>query len=113
MEKLFSYGTLRDAEIQRALYGRLVKTTPDAIIGYCFRTIHLTDWKYSEISGGNVQKTIEKGPGEIDGAVLLLTPDELTRTDEYEPKGYARFKVPLRSGGEAWAYRVVTESGDL
>ena len=109
MEKLFSYGTLRQAEIQRALYGREVETIPDAIMGYCIRVVQLTGWKYAQVSGGSLQQTIEKGPGDIEGSVLLLTPDELVRTDEYEPRGYARVKVPLRSGGEAWAYRLLID----
>ncbi|HUE64172.1 MAG TPA: gamma-glutamylcyclotransferase family protein [Rhizomicrobium sp.] len=109
MEKLFSYGTLRQAKIQRALYGRVVETKPDAIMGYCIRVVQLTDWKYAQISGGDLQWTIEKGPGDIEGSVLLLTPDELVHTDEYEPKEYGRVKVPLRSGGEAWAYQLVID----
>ena len=31
---LFSYGTLRLAEVQRALFGRLVQGEPDAMPGY-------------------------------------------------------------------------------
>jgi Gamma-glutamyl cyclotransferase, AIG2-like len=40
----------------------------------------------------------------VEGTVLMLTAAELTAADEYEVDDYARVRVPLRSGGQAWVY---------
>ena len=40
---LFSYGTLRQAEVQLALFGREVVGTPDAMLGWRQRMIEITD----------------------------------------------------------------------
>lgn len=40
---LFSYGTLRLAEVQRALFGRLVEGESDAMPGYRQRMIEISD----------------------------------------------------------------------
>jgi Gamma-glutamyl cyclotransferase, AIG2-like len=107
MEKLFTYGTLQSRSVQFSIYRRVVECHSDAISGYCIRTVTVRSWKHAGVKG-NVQKTIERGDGEIDGTVLLLTPEELQRTDDYEPKGYVRIKVPIKSGGEAWVYHLAT-----
>jgi acyl-CoA thioesterase I len=104
VEFLFSYGTLRDENIQRAIFGRAVTTKPDAVVGYRVRTTQVSNWGNAAISGGDMQQTLEPGKGEVEGMVLAVTPEELTLADKYEPIEYRRAKAPLRSGGEAWVY---------
>lgn len=41
--RVFSYGTPRQPEVQRALYGREVPTVRDALLGYRVDGLHITD----------------------------------------------------------------------
>ena len=108
MEKLFSYGTLRDSDVQRAVFGHTVDTVPDALAGYRLVSVRISNWAHAAISGGDVQLTLVPGEGEpISGAVLHITDDELRLTDSYEPAEYKRTRVRLCSGDEAWVYRKI------
>ena len=40
----------------------------------------------------------------VEGWVLSLTKNELDLADSYEPSGYYRVAVELRSGSSAWVY---------
>ena len=105
MENLFSYGTLRDEDVQRAVFGRTVVCAPDALAGYRTATIGVSDWQAAKISGGHLQQTLVPGEGEpVTGAVLHITEEELRLADRYEPKEYTRIRVRLCSGTEAWVY---------
>lgn len=105
MEKLFSYGTLRDAAVQRAVFGRALEGTDDALGGYRLAQVRLADWEGARISGGDLQQTLAPAEGEcVTGAVLHVSDDELRLADSYEPREYRRIKVRLRSGIEAWVY---------
>ncbi|MEJ0024567.1 MAG: gamma-glutamylcyclotransferase family protein [Rhizomicrobium sp.] len=108
VEKLFSYGTLREEAVQRAVFGRPVPGTPDAILGY--RLVPFTIRAAGAIAiSGHADHTILDATGDpsdrIEGLVLALTPEDLARADAYEDAGYKRVKAELRSGaGGAWVY---------
>ena len=105
MEKLFSYGTLRDGDVQRAVFGRTVDASPDLLAGYRLASVRISNWEAAAISGGDVQLTLVAGEGEpIEGSVLNVTEEELRRADSYEPKEFKRMQVRLCSGIEAWVY---------
>src|SRR6185437_7554507 len=98
-EKLFSYGTLREASVQRKLFGRLVAGVPDAVMGY----------RLAKVTSGLAVHLIIDPTGNpedfVEGQVLSLTPDELRIADAYEDDAYRRVRAPLRSGiGSAWIY---------
>ncbi|MEK7510013.1 MAG: gamma-glutamylcyclotransferase family protein [Patescibacteria group bacterium] len=95
-EYLFVYGTLRDAEVQKRVVGRLMPGEPDTLEGYGKSIITLGKRTYPIISpqDGSV----------IEGEVLTLTLEELEKTDEYETSAYTRQKVTLQSGKTAWVY---------
>src|SRR3954462_2933656 len=84
---LFSYGTLRQPEVQRATYGRLLVGRQDAHVGYRRAPLAITDPEVVRISGKAVH-TIASFSGEaedrIDGVVFSLTASELAATDRYE-----------------------------
>jgi gamma-glutamylcyclotransferase (GGCT)/AIG2-like uncharacterized protein YtfP len=104
VEKLFSYGTLRDAAVQRAVFGRTLEGTDDTLGGYRLAQVRLADWNGARISG-DLQRTLVPADGEcVTGAVLHVSDDELRLADSYEPREYQRIKVRLRSGTEAWVY---------
>ncbi|MEO5612288.1 MAG: gamma-glutamylcyclotransferase family protein [Sphingomicrobium sp.] len=105
--RLFSYGTLQQAEVQRATYGRLLEGAADGLRGYRLEPLTITDPKVVRLSGKAVH-TIACHSGDpadrISGLVFLLTEDELTATDRYEVDAYARVEVMLDSGTKAFVY---------
>lgn len=104
---LFSYGTLRQEEVQRAIFGRIVKGEADAIAGYRLSTVRIEDPVVVAQSGSAVHPVmIPTGDpaDEIGGVVFTITGSDLVATDKYETSAYRRVEVPLRSGRAAWAY---------
>jgi gamma-glutamylcyclotransferase (GGCT)/AIG2-like uncharacterized protein YtfP len=74
-ELLFSYGTLRQPEVQRATFGRPILPPTDRVDAH------------------------------VGGMVFAISDAELAAAaDEYEVDDYRRISVPLRSGAAAWAY---------
>jgi gamma-glutamylcyclotransferase (GGCT)/AIG2-like uncharacterized protein YtfP len=107
MVKLFSYGTLREQNVQQAIFGRLVVGTDDALIGYKLTSATITHEKAIAISG-RAEHTTVVSTGQKDdqvvGIVFDLTEDELRRADSYEDAAYQRIQVRLTSGCDAWVY---------
>ena len=104
---LFSYGTLRQADVQLANYGRLLEGEPNVLAGYRLAPVDIADPDVVRISGKAVH-TIAMASGDpgdrIEGVVFMLTEAELTATDAYETSAYARVEVTLESGRSAWVY---------
>ena len=106
-ESLFSYGTLQSEAVQLATFGRRLKSRPDALIGYRIVTIEIEDREFIVTSGTAHHRNLQftGAPSDIvAGSVLSLTNRELTLADSYEPSGYERVPVQLRSGSRAWVY---------
>lgn len=103
---LFSYGTLRQAEVQRALFGREVPTAPDELPGFRLDWVQITDPAVVATSGSDTHPIIRRGTDDdaVAGARLQLSDDELTAADAYEVDDYARTEVILSSGAQAWVY---------
>ncbi|MEO5535865.1 MAG: gamma-glutamylcyclotransferase family protein [Pseudolysinimonas sp.] len=104
--RVFSYGTLRQPHVQRALYGREVPTVDDTLPGYRLDWIVITDPQVIETSGSDRHPILRRGgpTDEVAGAALELTDAELAATDDYEVDDYVRVAVLLRSGVEAFVY---------
>jgi hypothetical protein len=104
---LFSYGTLRQPEVQMGTYGRLVEAEEDVLPGHVLTEITIDDPHVVELSGKSVH-TIARPTGDIAdrvvGVVLFLTDGELEATDHYEAAAYARTEVTLASGRRAFVY---------
>jgi hypothetical protein len=104
---LFSYGTLRQAGVQRSTFGRLLAGTGDALAGYALSPMAITDPHVIAASGSAVH-TIARPTGNpadrIDGLVFLVTPGELEAADRYESGPIRRIAVRLASGCEAFVY---------
>lgn len=106
-EKLFSYGTLQQADVQLRLFGKTVTSNADSLLGYRVQTIKITDAAF--LSGGEsaIQKTLiytGNSNDQLQGELLHVSKEELHIVDQYEPAGYKREKVMLQSGSEAWVY---------
>ena len=105
--RLFSYGTLRQPNVQRATFGRLLEGRPDALVGYALAPLAITDPAVVATSGSAIHSIARRtgGPGDIvEGVVFTITPAELEAADRYEVDAYARVLARLASGAEAFVY---------
>ncbi len=104
---LFVYGTLRQPEVQRAIFGRALARRPDALPGFALSPMAITD-QQAIATSGSVVHTIALRTGKpadlVAGLVLSVTPAELEAADDYEVAGYFRIAVRLASGKEAFVY---------
>jgi gamma-glutamylcyclotransferase (GGCT)/AIG2-like uncharacterized protein YtfP len=106
-ERLFSYGTLQTLSVQLSAFGRKLTGSPDTLVGYRLRMIQITDQEFVATSGAEYHRNLEftgNSSDLVDGTVFSVTKQELEQADAYEPDGYKRVRVKLRSGTEAWVY---------
>ena len=106
-ELLFSYGTLRRPDVQRATFGREIDGRPDAIVGYHLDYVTITDPHVIATSASDrhpILKPTDRADAAVEGMVFEISEADLAAADEYEVDDYRRITVPLRSGGEAWVY---------
>ena len=106
-ELLFSYGTLRLRDVQLATFGRELVGRADAIVGYELDYVTITDPHVVATSGSDrhpILRPTDHPDAEVDGMVFTISEAEVAAADEYEVDDYARIRVPLRSGDEAWVY---------
>ncbi|MCS5717961.1 gamma-glutamylcyclotransferase [Herbiconiux sp. CPCC 205763] len=103
---LFSYGTLRQPEVQLATFGRLLAGRDAAVVGYRLDWLTITDPAVIATSGCDRHPLLVADPtaDPVSGTVFEITSDELLAADEYEVDDYERVLVPLDSGDEAWVY---------
>ena len=106
-ELLFSYGTLRQRDVQVATFGRVLAGRPDAIVGYELHHVTITDPHVIAASGSDRHPILRPGnapDAAVDGTVFEISEADLAAADEYEVDDYVRIQVPLRSGQQAWVY---------
>jgi len=108
MPLLFSYGTLRQSEVQLATFGRIVPSSGDELVGFALSSVQVTDAAFVAASGKAVHANVRfngRSDSRVAGAVLELTDTELALCDRYEePARYRRVPGTLASGREAWVY---------
>src|SRR5689334_21172504 len=106
-ERLFSYGTLQQDNVQLATFGRLPKGTPDALVGFAVRMVEIKDPQVIAASGKTHHPgVVRSGRTEdrVAGTVFEITPAELASADAYEVYEYERVEAELASGQRAWVY---------
>lgn len=111
-EELFTYGTLQLEEVQVATFGRVLEGRPDALPGYRLVTITIGDEAFVIKSGSAQHRNLQftgNSSDVVEGKVFLVTKEELARSDSYEPEGYGRVQVQLKSGTNAWVYLLTDE----
>ncbi len=104
---LFSYGTLRQAQVQMASFGRLPEGWEDALPGYRLGRLEITDPDVLAKSQARFHPIAEPSPDlddEVAGTVFQITPAELAAADAYEVADYRRVRLRLKSGLNAWVY---------
>ena len=113
---LFSYGTLRQPEVQLATFGRLLAGAPDILSGYTLGLMEIKDPEIIATSGSTHHLNIVpsgKAEDEVPGLVLEVTEAELAAADAYEdPSDYRRISVTLKSGREVFVYIGVAPAAD-
>ena len=106
-ELLFSYGTLRQRDVQLGTFGRLLEGRPDAIVGFDLDYVTITDPHVIATSGSDrhpILRPSDRADAAVEGTVFAISDAELLAADEYEVDDYRRISVPLRSGDQAWVY---------
>jgi hypothetical protein len=104
---LFSYGTLRQENVQRALFGRPLDGRADALPGYKLAPMTIVDPEVIAASGASVHtiaSPAETAAEPVPGLVFTLTPAELETADRYESGPIRRVLARLASGAEAFVY---------
>lgn len=107
MEKLFSYGTLQQDQVQLDTFGRKLLGVPDQLVGYGLTELKIQDPAVLASSGKEIHPIVTySGQPEdiVEGMVLDITSAELAQSDRYEVDDYTRVSVKLRSGTVAWVY---------
>jgi len=107
MEYLFSYGTLRQQNVQLKNFGRLLDGAEDTLKKFILKDIEITDKVVLEVSDKKFHPILSYTGNEKDkvmGTVFKITSDELLKADEYEVDDYKRVEVTLESGMKSWAY---------
>jgi gamma-glutamylcyclotransferase (GGCT)/AIG2-like uncharacterized protein YtfP len=102
MQKLFAYGSLQHEDVQEDLFGRLLKGTPETLIGYELKEIQIEE-EFGIVHYPIIMET-NKSEDTISGIVYEVTLNELHQADLYEGKHYKRVEVHLQSNQKAWAY---------
>ena len=81
-ESLFSYGTLRLPDVQRATFGAELPTSDDELVGWRLGVLRITDPAVVALSGSAEHPILERTDDATDrvaGAVIELTADQLAR----------------------------------
>ena len=107
MPLLFSYGTLQQAQVQRATFGRLLQGTADALVGFEQALVRIEDQAVAASSGKTHHPIVRfsgKDSSRVPGTVFEITDEELLNADRYEVAAYRRVAVTLASGRQAWVY---------
>ncbi len=107
MPLLFSYGTLRDPEVQRSLFGRTLAGRKDSLLGYELASIEVADAAFARESGKSthaILKASSDASTEVEGMVFEVTEAELEQVDRYEPVEYRRVMADLASGKQTWVF---------
>jgi hypothetical protein len=104
---LFSYGTLRDEDIQLSAFGRRLHGEPDELVGFEQAVTTIRDPAFVASSGKADHRIVSftgRPDNRVAGVVFELSEAELASADRYEPAGYERVIVTLASGKQAWVY---------
>lgn len=103
---LFSYGTLRQSEVQVELFGGTLETVEDSLPGFRVEQLRITDPEVIALSGSDEHPVLRRGgDGDVvSGSALVVSAGDLEQADRYEVDDYVRIAVTLASGRDAFVY---------
>ena len=107
MENIFSYGTLQQQNVQRAIFGRILSGHKDTLEGFDIKKLEIQDKFVVMASCSAVHPIIfftGKEDDRVNGTLFKLTQSEFLKMDSYEVEDYTRIKIALKSGIESWVY---------
>ncbi|MDX2065106.1 MAG: gamma-glutamylcyclotransferase family protein [Fimbriimonadaceae bacterium] len=107
MHRLFVYGTLRDADVQRALWAREAPLVPAELPGYRVDSLRIQNDIVVRLSGISTHRILVADPDAktpVSGYVIELDDRELGITDHYEGSEYRRVSATLTDGSRVWVY---------
>ena len=107
MPLLFSYGTLQQANVQLATFGRLLTGSEDQLLGFEQSTMRIDDPSVVALSGKTHHPIVRftgNASDRVAGTVFEVSDSELAMADEYEVKTYARVSARMATGRDAWVY---------
>jgi gamma-glutamylcyclotransferase (GGCT)/AIG2-like uncharacterized protein YtfP len=108
MPLLFSYGTLQQADVQLATFGRLLQGQKDELPGYEPSLVEIDEQSQATVPGRTHHDNAvpsDRKDSRVSGTVYDVTADELAAADRFEaPAAYRRVSVTLASGKQAWVY---------
>lgn len=77
------------------------------LTGYRLAMVTIEDKDFVAKSGSAEHRNLQftgNASDFVEGIVFSVTWEELEKSDSYEPEGYERVLVQLRSGANAWIY---------
>jgi len=112
-ELLFSYGTLRQKNVQLANFGRELAGSQDCLLGYIVDEIRIVDERVLAESGKEYHPILSftgQDEDEVSGLVFEVSTEELLLADDYEVDAYKRVQAKLKSGKTCWIYAAANGS---
>jgi Gamma-glutamyl cyclotransferase, AIG2-like len=108
MPLLFAYGILQQEEVQRSIFGRLLRGARDELVGFEPSSVPIEDPRVVGASGRTPQASVRftgQGESRVGGTRVEVTDAELAAADRSEaPAGFGRVRVTLASEAPAWVY---------
>lgn len=106
MPALFTYGTLRNTQLQVEWFGRELQGVADRIRGYRLEMVEIRDHKLTEESGEVYHPILEEDPEShgVPGIVLDLSPEEFEKVSNQGFDHYRPIEAVLESGRKAIVY---------
>ena len=107
MHWIFSYGTLRQPEVQRELFGRTLEAEDDVLSGFRIGMVAISNPEVVRLSGSSEHPGLvrtDDAQDRVQGQALAVTGAELAAADVYEAADYYRAPITLESGRAAFVY---------
>ncbi len=95
---VFAYGTLLDEKTRESVLGYKTSIYHTQLRGFRKTSLILNNIMYPIIIKDSIKNEI------IEGAYFEINEKDLKLLDEYESDRYAKIKVKLENGLEAWTY---------
>jgi gamma-glutamylcyclotransferase (GGCT)/AIG2-like uncharacterized protein YtfP len=114
MPALFSYGTLQEAGVQLATFGRRLDGRRDALVAFESSLVAIDDAEVAARLGKTHHANVVANGDDasrVTGTVFDLTDAELASADVFEHEfAYVRINTTLESGTEAWVYVAIART---
>lgn len=112
MERLFSYGTLQQVNVQMSNFGRVLSGEKAVLTGYIVGEVKITDAKVVALSGKEyhpILRATDNPNDEVFGTCYWLSEKELVQADSYEVAEYTRVKSYTKEGNACWVYAATAD----